>query len=65
MDQLDILKMITAKGTLSIAENISENTIKKSLILFLEEETLWQQLIKVKENFLSHTYQQQRRFWNT
>ena len=36
MDQLGILKIRTSsKGTLSIAENISKNTIEKSLISIL------------------------------
>ena len=35
MDQLDILKMKTSKGTMSIAEILSNNTEKKSLISVL------------------------------
>ena len=35
MDQLGILKIITFQRNLSIAENISKNTIEKSLISVL------------------------------
>ena len=46
-------------GTMSIAENISKNTVKKSLISILGVVIPLRQLIKVKTNFLLPTYQQQ------
>ena len=48
-----------SKGTLAIAENISKNTIEKSLISILGGGDTLAAVKKVKTNFLSHTYQQQ------
>ena len=46
-------------GTMSIAENISKNTIEKSLISILGGGDTLAAINKVKLNFLLPTYQQQ------